>query len=83
MLQQESGQPEEGQKIEAESKVPPRHVDPRLRRTVPAKKPAQPSDKSPRKLNWWKALPFGTHIRETIRDIQIIRSSLARKVPTK
>jgi len=83
MLQQEFGQPEEGQKVEIESKVPPRYVDPRLRRKFPTKKTDQPSDKSPRKLNWWKTFPFGTHIRETIRDIRIIRSSFARKAHTK
>ena len=34
------------------------------------------SQESYRKLNWWNTIPFGTHIRETIKDIQLIRSSL-------
>jgi len=29
-----------------------------------------------RKVNWKKALPFGTHIRETIDDLKLIRASL-------
>jgi hypothetical protein len=40
MVQQESRQPEEGQKVGNESKVPPRHVDPLLRRKFPTSKPA-------------------------------------------
>lgn len=35
MPQQESRQREEGQRVEAQIKVPPRHVDPQLRRKVP------------------------------------------------
>jgi len=83
MVQQESRQREEGQKEEVEPRVPPRYVDPRLQRKFPAKRTDQPSAESSRRLQWWKTLPFGTHIRETIRDIRIIRSSFARKAQTK
>ena len=34
--------------------------------------------KPARKLNWKKIFPFGTHLRETINDIRIIRSSFKR-----
>ena len=39
MVKQESGQRKEGQKEEAKSKVPPRYVDPLLRRKFPTKVP--------------------------------------------
>ena len=31
------------------------------------------------KINWWKALPIGSNIRETIEDIRVIRNSLRKK----
>ena len=37
MVQQKSTKREERQKLEDESKVPPRYVDPRLRRKFPTK----------------------------------------------
>jgi hypothetical protein len=59
MVQQESRQPEEGQKVGEESKVPPRYVDPLLRRKFPASKPANVGRgkrglKAQRSSNWAK-----------------------------
>ena len=31
------------------------------------------------KINWLKALPFGSNIRETIEDIRVIRESMKKK----
>jgi len=37
------------------------------------------SEHPSRRFNWKNALPFGTHIRETISDIRMIRDSLKRR----
>ena len=31
------------------------------------------------KINWWKALPIGSNIRETIEDVRGILDSLRKK----
>ena len=41
-------------------------------------KAEQPADKPSRKFSWWRALPIGSNIRETIQDIKVIRESLRK-----